>query len=261
MQQNDPNRAYRNQSIQYLGQDNPTDGVDSQARQLWRWRFTGAQAGAYWPWIDGTNTMKFYQWDGISSYNIVDFDLAPGTTIIGAKLWFHDHDPGYGPTYIGGFGALTCSIDFHRMLEPWENGTGGAEFGGATWNSRLQWDPLGLRPELAGTGHPGPTPWTVPGALGGPEVDPVASMTLLIPNRQDYIWRVVDCTADVQYWINNPTLNFGWLLTPTPGTGIDWSIWGGRFGYGLRPQIEITLDGADAPSIWIPGTSWGDLLP
>ena len=65
-------------------------------------------------------------------------------------------------------------------------------------------------------------------------------------------------TADVQYWLDNPTQNFGWLLkmvdeTVTPSARrID-----SRESTGIRPSLSVTYAIAGTTGIWGTGCSVG----
>ena len=87
-------------------------------------------------------------------------------------------------------------FDVRRLLQDW------TEFG-VTWNSRTA-----------------AAPWQVPGASGAGDVAGAASSSVLVINNSPpttpvpyTIPSTPALVADVQGWVNNPTSNFGWLLT------------------------------------------------
>jgi hypothetical protein len=115
--------------------------------------------------------------------------------------------------HLGATGSFANpTIGLHRLTADWGEGTAGsssptvsgggsgfaASAGDATWNERFG----------------GSTAWTSPGATG--DFNPVASATLVVGNTLDgleYIWGSTSAMVDdVQYWLDNPAANFGWVL-------------------------------------------------
>lgn len=100
--------------------------------------------------------------------------------------------------------ALT--IDAHRLLVPWSEGTGtgsstgaAASAGESSWLNRIQ----------------GTAAWTQPGAAAGSDYSPSASSSAVIDNAGSYPFpSTTSLVADVQAWLDNPSLNHGWILLP-----------------------------------------------
>jgi len=145
-----------------------------------------------------------------------DFNQIPaGSIITSATLTLQViREPSENPT--------PSIFALHRMLRPWGEGTktpgGTPEFpespglgspattGDATWNDRF----FGMN-----------APWSAPG--GGADVDFLALATteVFIAGTFDSPYTVSDSglAGDVQFWINHPESNFGWMLaTESSGT-------------------------------------------
>jgi hypothetical protein len=107
---------------------------------------------------------------------------------------------------VDGFEASLFGL--HRVLRPWGEGTtivednaGGlgapAMPGDATWAHRFAFT----------------EPWAAPG--GAPGIDYKAEFsgsTFLFDVDLYQFESTLDMTADLQYWLDNPTNNFGWML-------------------------------------------------
>ncbi len=132
---------------------------------------------------------------------LMRFDLADipaGATITAAELQVTvvDHLPGGIPP--------GSTFELHRVLKDWGEGVqvnfnlgGPAVDGDATW----------VAPK-----HPGPA-WTGPGASGADDTDEKISSTVAINALGAYTFpSTPDMIADVQNWLANPALNFGWLM-------------------------------------------------
>ncbi|HET7624346.1 MAG TPA: Ig-like domain-containing protein [Verrucomicrobiae bacterium] len=82
------------------------------------------------------------------------------------------------------------TFGLHRLLENWSES-------GATWNAR----------------SPGVS-WQTPGATGANDSSGATSSTVFISNLGNYIFpSSAALVSDVQSWAENPSGNFGWLLT------------------------------------------------
>ncbi|MEJ2704059.1 MAG: PQQ-dependent sugar dehydrogenase [Sedimentisphaerales bacterium] len=97
---------------------------------------------------------------------------------------------------------VTSTFDLFRLLADWNEGTktgkGGAvaSAGEATWNANIL----------------GASNWTNPGAKDDAVADASASTTVGSAINAKYTWSGPGVTADVQFWIDHPLENFGWLL-------------------------------------------------
>ena len=100
-------------------------------------------------------------------------------------------------------GPVNSTFDLFRLLASWNEGTkagsGGAPAtaGETTWNARI-----------LGTAN-----WTAPGAKSNAAAAASASMAVGSTDNAKYSWTGLGLVADVQLYVNDPTQNFGWLLT------------------------------------------------
>jgi glucose/arabinose dehydrogenase len=130
------------------------------------------------------------------------FDLSaipPGSTVSSAMIKISV--TGTPPA-----GGLDSTFDIHRLTEEWaegnKNGSGGpggengapASTGECTWLSK----------------HHAVAEWRDPGALG--DFVAAASASTAVAGIGSYSWTGTSVVADVQYWVNNPSRNYGCLL-------------------------------------------------
>ncbi len=100
-------------------------------------------------------------------------------------------------------GAVDSTFDLFRLLAGWNEGAKAgnngatASTGEATWNDRMR-----------GTGS-----WTTPGAKKDAAGTASASVAVTSADNAKYSWSGSGLVADVQLWVDNPSQNFGWLLT------------------------------------------------
>ena len=100
-------------------------------------------------------------------------------------------------------GPVNSTFDLFRLLASWNEGTkagsGGAPAtaGETTWNARI-----------LGTAN-----WTAPGAESNAVTTASASTAVGSTDNAKYSWTGSGLVADVQLYVNDPTQNFGWLLT------------------------------------------------
>jgi hypothetical protein len=134
---------------------------------------------------------------------LVQFDVASavpfGATITGATLELREATGANGDQ----------PVSLHRLLQNWGEGTslagGGAGAaatpGDATWLYAFYATALADR-----------TPWATPGGV----FDPVASATTTIVDDfaapHVFSWSSAGMVADVQQWLDNPSMNFGWAI-------------------------------------------------
>jgi uncharacterized repeat protein (TIGR01451 family) len=135
------------------------------------------------------------------------FDLSAipaGSTITGASLSLTMTKSRAGAT----------NVDLHRALAAWGEANSDASRGGI---GAGEGDGVAAR-----TGDAtwffsffNTTRWTAPGG------DFVASpsATTSVGNVGTYVWSGPGLTADVQAWLNNPTANFGWIVTGNEAAG------------------------------------------
>ena len=105
---------------------------------------------------------------------------------------------------------VSSTFDLFRLLANWNEGTKSgnngapATAGEATWNARMQ-----------GTAN-----WTAPGAKGDAVATASASTAVGSTQNAKSSWSGPGLVADVQLWVNNPSQNFGWLLTSRAETSL-----------------------------------------
>ena len=98
------------------------------------------------------------------------------------------------------FSAANSNFDLHRVLQPWGEGnkavsTGApASAGEATWNARFFLT----------------SAWNSPGASSSADVLPTVSSTTFISGGGPFVFSGL--LADVQFWLDHPQQNFGWIL-------------------------------------------------
>jgi uncharacterized protein (TIGR03118 family) len=106
-------------------------------------------------------------------------------------------------TRVPGTGPVNSTFDLFRLLASWNEGTKSgnngttASTGEATWNDRMR----------------GTASWTTPGAKNDAAGSASASVAVTSADNAMYSWNGSGLVADVQLWVNNPSPNFGWLLT------------------------------------------------
>jgi len=137
--------------------------------------------------------------DGIGGVRrgLLRFDLSaipPGSTVTSATLRL--------TAVRVPSGGVDSQFDLFRLQASWGEGDkfgdgkngASASDGEATWLSRLQ----------------GVQAWTAAGATGDALLTPSASAA--VSGAATYSWTAAGLNADVGFWINNPNLNFGWLI-------------------------------------------------
>lgn len=160
--------------------------------------------------------------------SLIAFDITSaipaGSTINSVSLRLH-----MSRTRVG-----SRQFDLHRLLADWgefasdagnPGGNGGqAEPGDATWVYRNY-----------------PTvQWITPGG----DYSPIISGSTTVGNTlTNYVWTANAAgIADVQYWLNNPSQNFGWLLKGPENVGRSAKEFGTRENSNLDYQPLLTID-------------------
>jgi len=130
---------------------------------------------------------------------LLRFDLAsipPGSTITSATLQLT-------VVQVPGKSPVNSTFDLFRLLSSWGEGTksgnngGTATSGEATWNARV-----------LGTAN-----WATPGAKNDAAPTASGSANVTAADNAKYSWSGPGLVADAQFWVDNPSQNFGWLLT------------------------------------------------
>lgn len=131
-------------------------------------------------------------------------------------------------------GPAGSIFDLHRVLKPWGEGSEIATIGAgrgspattneATWNDRFAY---------------ANAPWTAPG--GAPELDYAtnSSAETFISDANPYDFRFGTLAQDLQYWLDNPDSNYGWMMKTRDETQISTAR---RFGSREDPDNTPTLD-------------------
>jgi glucose/arabinose dehydrogenase len=139
--------------------------------------------------------------DGVGGIRrgLIRFDLSSipaGSTVTSATLQLT-------VVKVPSSGPVNSTFDLFRLQAAWNEGSKGgnngtnASTGEATWNARMQ--------DTAN--------WTSPGAKSDAVATASASTAVSSTNNARYYWSGAGMVADVQYWLDNPPENFGWLLT------------------------------------------------
>lgn len=148
----------------------------------------------------GGNTLLNIGTDGQGGVRrgLLRFDLASiptGATVTSAVLRLTVVRIPFG-------GPANSNFELSRLLAEWSEGSQAGNSGApaadgeVTWNSRLH---------NAGG-------WTDPGAASDVEPTPSATTFVNTVSGVTYEWKAAGVARDVQDWINDPGLNFGWLL-------------------------------------------------
>lgn len=211
---------------------------------------------------------------------LLSFDVSSiptGSTITSAQVQLTvGQIAGSGGTGAGG-DQLTRTIDLFKLNKDWGQGTTGststsiggtgqgfpANPGDATWTANKL----------------GQDTWTTPGALG--DTSGVASASTQIQGglavggsqNQTFTWgSTSQLIADVQSWLNNPALNFGWLIknvdeidnpaTPSVNEGFQtfrafYTKEGEAQGLGTGPRLLLEYSPAAVPlpaAVWLFGS-------
>jgi uncharacterized protein (TIGR03118 family) len=104
---------------------------------------------------------------------------------------------------VPGSGPVNSTFDLFRLQAAWNEGSksgnngANASTGEATWSARMR----------------GTADWTSPGAGSDAVATASASTAVSSTFNTKYSWSGSGLVADVQFWVDNPSQNFGWLLT------------------------------------------------
>ncbi len=103
-------------------------------------------------------------------------------------------------------GGPNSTFHLHRLLQPWNEGNKAGTHGDAadpgetTWNERLARQTGGS--------------WSAPGAVAPDDFSLRSSASLLLGGAGRHTFASTsNLVADVQFWLQHPTSNHGWILT------------------------------------------------
>src|SRR6266516_4656426 len=198
--------------------------------------FPNNNAGAH-GWFDaGADGMGGVR-RGLIRFNLAG--ISAGSTINSAVLQLT-------VTKVPSFGPMNSSFQIHRLNAGWTEGTqignsgALAVAGEATWNSRMS----------------GSADWTDPGAASNAEAAASASTAIGTNFGASYTWTGAAVASDVQFWLDHPAENFGWLLrSDAEGTGRTACGFGAREDAPNAGKLQITYTGR-LQSIRAQASSW-----
>ena len=105
------------------------------------------------------------------------------------------------------------TVSAFQMIEAWDNDS--------TWNS------------FGGDG------------VQADGVEAASEVSFTIPQPTDETLLTIDVTSDVQFWLENPELNQGWVFQNDSGDG--WDFWSSEFdNAALVPQLSLTFEDLDS---------------
>ena len=177
---------------------------------------------------------------------LIKFDLSTipeGATITAASLQMRAMDSH----------QVASNFGLYRTLVNWNEGTktgkggGAASAGEATWTNRVT----------------GTSAWGAAGGQAGVDYKSAASASLSIANVGLYTWVSNPAVvADVQFWSNNRTQNFGWFVISS-GETVTQSVT--RFATredataANRPQLLVTYEVPEPSALLLAGVGAGAL--
>lgn len=175
---------------------------------------------------------------------LVEFDIADNipadATITGVSLTMND--------VMGLNGSQTISL--YRVLQAWGQGTSfqnGGMGADATQNDATWYY------TFYDAADPSASPtWNTPGGsfsntLSASTVDNDTS-----GSPESFTWSAAQMIADVQYWLANPTDNFGWLIQGNESTGQTAKRFDGMYSTtspNVPPELTITYSVPEPSSI------------
>jgi FtsP/CotA-like multicopper oxidase with cupredoxin domain len=154
--------------------------------------------------------------------SLVQFDLSgiPTTATVANVVLTMTNDRGKGGSY---------AVSVHRLTASWGEGTSNsnadpgkgaaATTNDATWQHRF----------YSGT------PWGSPGG----DFDATASASTIVGNSATYNWTSTQMIVDVQQWVSNPAVNFGWIIRGNETTKQTARRFHSRTG-AVSPVLQIT---------------------
>ncbi len=103
---------------------------------------------------------------------------------------------------VPGASPADSTFDLRRLMASWGEGTNTGNNGAPALTGNANWTARIL----------GTATWTSPGALGDAAATASASTPVGSAFNTTYQWSGAALVNDVQLWVNNSSLNFGWLL-------------------------------------------------
>ena len=105
-------------------------------------------------------------------------------------------------TKVPAFVLVDSKFSLYRLSASWAEGTNSgtsgthASPGESTWNARMS----------------GTATWTTPGAADDAVTTPSAAVVVSSVRLTTYSWSGAGVVGDVEFWLADPSRNFGWLL-------------------------------------------------
>ena len=132
------------------------------------------------------------------------------------------------------------TFDLFRVLVNWGEGRGTGSLGEAALSGEATWDY-----RIFDT-----VEWASPGAAAGTDYDATPSASTFVQGVDTYNW--TGLVSDVQFWLDNPSIDFGWILISqvedVPGTSR-------RFGAANAgddaPVLTIDFTMVPEPEVWV----------
>jgi hypothetical protein len=175
---------------------------------------------------------------------LLDFDIAgnlpAGATITGVRLTLTLEQ-------IAPAESQARSIELHRLLDDWGEGTAGRGAPGTRSGRGFPTTPDGTAATWTNRFY-NTTPWT----NAGGDFAPLASgSTMVGTTRGAYVWdSMAGMISDVQSWLDNPASNFGWILFGVESAASTARRFDTReaSNSALWPSLEITYSGSAVPA-------------
>lgn len=165
--------------------------------------------------------------NGTRTRALLRFDLAAavpvGATVTAASLKLT-------VARLNAGGGVNSTFDLRRVLAAWNEGVQTGNLGASakpsetTWSHRL---------------FPG-TPWSIPGGANGVDFAATVSAAQLVSGLGVYEFTGAGLAQDVQFWLEHPETNLGWvLLTELEGTRETSRRFGSREDKARAPALTI----------------------
>lgn len=213
-----PKPTAKNKVVEAFLDNTMYEESDTLSNALGQFFFSGTNAGGAGGGPDARR--------GLVAFAVVD-SIPPGSTVDSVRLELR-------MSKAAPVGPANTSVSLHCVMASWGEGTsianlglgegggGSATPGDATWLDRVR----------------GTSLWTTPGG----DFNPVASATRMVPSTLGaYTWSSAQMAADVQGWIDNPAMNFGWVLVGDESIGATARQWNSRHNNTAATRPKLTV--------------------